>query len=1296
MIKGINQNNHPEATSSDYAWWAKNAVFSRKLDAIINEPGLKLDPFTLPSQLLNGGWKIGLTTLGSDIILFYKGYYGGVSYKDCIAVLNEETGAVNVSVERTDLNFDIEHPISAVAKYNAKGELIVAFTDGQETPKYINLTTADPTDALNYYQLFPVNYNADNIVTSIQNSGNVLTGAYWIAFQYINKDGSRSSWSVTSNPTYVTTHRTSTTANLGQSISSAAGVGADKTIDIVLTNLDTSYSKVAIAVISRIKGVVAAKIVKEIAITQSNLNTFYNGAEFVSDVLLEEILATSVKYSTVKILEVLEDQLFGAELTADPPIDFQTIANATEIRWVSRYNDDGQGDLNAYTKYKDGNKKTFAHDEVYAFYIQFELVKDGSLTSWFHIPGRTSLSGELNDCSMSERTFWGSSLKGGNGGNLRVFEAKDTCILLSYLSGDFFGGVAEGRMSYWQNNDEVYPIGFGGGLDGTPVRHHKFPSIQYLNTIWDDHYGVDMLDTLGIKIINSSIDYNVVKGFRIGYAKRTLGDCSVLGMGLSMGAGLFETGPSTLIGTTGGNFSIDSLNGVGDNISYTPNYLRFNSFDIWQDRPSLVNAYVRNYLQLTTNDLGALTLYNDYGWRGSNVNGGYYTLISNFTKFAKITKTDLLPSNANALKALTSINYIPNNTKIDISGYTVENRGSEEVVFAKYQIPPTDLVSGGVLATSSNPAIPAFSLAVEETTFLSALKVIKSNFYANFDSREIVANPTIFRDQLSSHTLEYTGDCFIGIGSYATLAPLNQNAIESTTEMVVNFKVHVQSGRHNPSNRYITLGDYSTYFFPDAGLFDNVNQNSSWFYLNPRTARWNNFQYDKDFSATNDFNVAKVFTSEDLNNTSDYLFRIIRSTKASRENALEDGWRTFKALDYFDTVRNKGPIINLQAWGTDSLIIHHKYGFFKTRDKAVLQTNLINVTLGSGDIFAIEPKEEQATRTGTGGTQHRYSCLLTPIGYFSVDAEVGKIYLYDGSNLRDVGKGFTNIFLDHLRNPTRDNPFNFDGITLVYDQDYNRLILTQKENSYPATPEAEAIVGAPTGIINRHSFTASFDLDRGEWVSAHDYIPDYIFNTRTSLYSFKGNRLLKHNKIYDPLGVDPENRGEFYNAEPPYTSQIFPFFVDFIVNDGNKEEKILSTIQWLSKAINNTVVDNKGIYQRKTITAVTVWNDQHCTNKITVVTNEYESVFVDANCKIVDEKWEFNDLFDNVIDPSIPFVDKRLNDYRPLPANMAPPVWYDSEPLRGKYFIVRLEYDNVDGKEVHLRELIPSIRKSES
>ncbi len=265
MIRGIDQNANPENTPKDYIYWAKNGVINSKLDAAINEQG-NLERFNLGT--LNIQFKNGVVVLGAIIILFYK----DTANNDCIATINEDTGVVSVKLVRTDFNFQINKPITGRAKINSRNELIVAFVDGYNKDKYVNLDTVSLSDSLNFYNLFPVVNSASKIATQVLDSGAFSTGAYFITFQYISRDSTRSTWTTISNPTYVNSIDESASYVATKGIDT--GKSSNKSIKVTLTDVDVNYPKIAVAVISKVNGVISAKLVREVSVSGSTFRLF--------------------------------------------------------------------------------------------------------------------------------------------------------------------------------------------------------------------------------------------------------------------------------------------------------------------------------------------------------------------------------------------------------------------------------------------------------------------------------------------------------------------------------------------------------------------------------------------------------------------------------------------------------------------------------------------------------------------------------------------------------------------------------------------------------------------------------------------------------------------------------------------------------------------------------------------------------------------------------------------------------------------------------------------------------------
>jgi hypothetical protein len=1376
MVKGLYQNTNPDNIPKDYAWYAKNIISNRLLDSSINEKGNVITISGLSEYSID--FFIGVAIYGNDIIFAYK----TTDNRDQILLYNETTGSKTIKLDRDDFNFNKDYPLDIEVKENQKGELILAITDDLNPPRYVNLE--DTTRDINYYSLFPIFYNPSNMEVEIIDSGSVVSGAYIVYIQYITSDRTRSQFSIGSNPIYINNDEEGINSNQS----------TNKLIKVTLKDVDTTYEKIAIAVLSKINGVISSKVIKEIFITGETLSFVYNGNEFLYDISLDTLLEIQPVYNKAKHITSINDQLLLADLETDEVINYQDVANAFVIDWLSAF--DTVNKVATTNKYKNGLNKTFMHDEVYALYAQFEL-EGGRFTDWYHIPGR-----ELTPAEKATYPIENIKI---NNRDPYFYEIKDTCGIPQDL-GTSNGIVSKfGTMGAWENTNETYPDGYGA-LAGQRIRHHKFPSIEFMaKYAYDDQagYGVDNIDRLGLKISNTLLftpSYSKIIGYRIGYAKRTLSDLGVIGLGLS----IFGASPSTNDGisedtntlmSAAGNFNIVCLNGNPDDIRLNRNYLRFNSFDIWQDRPAVNNSYLRNYIRLTANALAS----SHPNYAGGSTYGqihpgsGSFDMVayaSNFTLQGTYNTLRGGVTPGDEIRKLSNQKYIPNHIKIFEDSIVINNLGCEETLFAKVEGTNLSLPPIGQLETDTNNSVDDPTMA--EQVYLSALKNPKSDFFLGFENQTIVTNPTIFRsfinqnflidlasngsfdngltnwsqtagdawvnvadniectvntpttdsaiiyqdgyepnknyvinlnitktlgttpfivfldnantplsviaigasgnitinafsptntakigfkfstsldpgtvtiDDVKIQTTEattfnsiYNGDSFVGVYSYAMITAYNKNVdVENTEfERVVNFKIHINIGRHNVNYRYLNQGDYTSYFYPDAGKF-TLNQNEVdkyWFYQHSRKAEWNQFLYSKDFSLINDLETYGIYNPTGLNE-SNYPYRIIRSGKPNTESFFEDGWRSFKPLDYYDTLRTKGLITNLEAWG-DILLIHHRDALFRTRDKAVLKsTEALNIQLGSGDLFEIEPQEQNPTEYGYAGTQHKFACLVTDIGYIFTDASRGEVFLFNGQ-LNNITKGFKNFFNTYL-DIAKDNPINDEGISVAYDQRNYRILLSLKATN---------------------SFTLSYDIIKQEWSSFHDYKNTYLFNSKRNLYSIDDIDLYKHG-----FG----NYGEFYGIK-------YPSFIDIVVNEEPTKEKVISSVNWITRVFNNSTT----IQKDKTITHITVYNDLYTTGRIQVITNSTTSLFADltVNTKLVDGVWSFNDIYNKVKD--YPFLRSITEDYLQIDSALENPKWFESEPIRGKYFVIRLEYDNLEENEVNLINADALIRLSKS
>jgi hypothetical protein len=199
------------------------------------------------------------------------------------------------------------------------------------------------------------------------------------------------------------------------------------------------------------------------------------------------------------------------------------------------------------------------------------------------------------------------------------------------------------------------------------------------------------------------------------------------------------------------------------------------------------------------------------------------------------------------------------------------------------------------------------------------------------------------------------------------------------------------------------------------------------------------------------------------------------------------------------------------------------------------------------------------------------------------------------------------------------------------------------------------------------SFTMSYSIDGESWVFYHDYLPNFYFHTRERLFSSNTSRLFRHNT--GPYGV-------YYGEEPK------PFFIDVVFKD--KEELILETVNWVSNLVSDTTDNSSRASEWDTLTHITIWNSQQHTGRIPL-----QSVFKDLQYETsrhLNGAWSFNDFRNALLSRGGQFLDTLFKDYAVNPNLLGTRPWYETDLMQDKYFIVRFEFDNSNGKFLTLHE----------
>lgn len=1198
----------------------RNMVVNRLLGAYASEPG-----FDLWSQYLadNNLTPVGIRTVnyGRKIIL-------SVTEDNLSEIGSFDSDANYTQILRYDLGFNVDYPMDIEFEYNTQQQLIIAFTDNLNTPKVFNVDAPPSPFSVSRIEMFPSTIEIKIASDVIDNYGNLTSGAYYPVFKYRNYDASESGWSEVGNPVYIT--NSSSNSTFTDYDGCPAGSPTNKGIQFTVDNVDQNYDLIVLGVVYKNAGVLTCYELSEQIVSPGPFNISLSNLSNATVITLLNILTPLAFYDRIKHLTQTNGVLYGAYVSEPALINLQQYTSLIELQWKSTLTNP----LSLLSSYKvndqNNKKKGFMHEEVYAFYCRYKLIK-GGWTDYFHIPGPVvaavdgkSFNGDANiqdivafDTSLQVDLSIDSACK--------YFQTRDTTTNLN-------SGTGTGTFGFWENDSEVYPdldmynstsVG-GSDLRGLPVRHFRFPTIRKLMSSFyssNSQYGVSVLDELSIQITNfptlpDEIS-SLIEGFEIGYAKRDANNSTVGAQDLVLCGSRRQADSGSITAITSwsasGNWNNRDKSNLGspqhdaESLLFNPNYFRFHAFDLMVNKPAIGASYLSNHFALRRGNLEAA-----------------HAIISGPQQWSyHIDYTNGIDSSATALTnadellfSIKNFQYIPNNTIVGkINNLNCETCAWAELVYGNNRLPPGD--------NNMNFGSSDSTLNVEVTYFTNIMNY-KKNIYTNFYNQSLVSTGQYFL--LSDTIIDvdiFGGDTYISQYGFMTYGPRTTrdtpgsffpylepiDFVDWGVKVVRSFLCESYS---NIGLRHQIISNQYSDYYPKSNIYNGT----PWFLGYDIRQDWNQIQYNTDYSSVNDigayipFNPFTVFINNHPN-------RIIRCIPSSNEQRAIS-WRTFLANDYFEIQRNRGVIINIQGTSENFVLINTEFSLFKTVGTEELQTDEFKVVLGSGDIFGRPPTESDNDELGYAGCQNKYSCLLTRYGYFFADAEKQKVFL-TGRNLDviDITEGLRNDFQNLMLNEG-DNPYQNLGYTVSWDEKYRRILFSQVGTTSP--------------------FTFSYTPENQTWTSQHDYIPNLLFSDRAVPYSLIGGKIYKHNsattvcEFYNGAIYDSYYVHVFNTSRPNY-----PYGQNFKPDLITKEQEMFFNISWKTDVILQTAKQRD-----LTINELLIWNSYQCTGDIELTPFDFTQTLLQqqdtCNTRRVKDIWMFNKFRDAVITNTFPFV----------------------------------------------------------
>ena len=266
--------------------------------------------------------------------------------------------------------------------------------------------------------------------------------------------------------------------------------------------------------------------------------------------------------------------------------------------------------------------------------------------------------------------------------------------------------------------------------------------------------------------------------------------------------------------------------------------------------------------------------------------------------------------------------------------------------------------------------------------------------------------------------------------------------------------------------------------------------------------------------------------------------KIIFSTK-SDPFSYKDKWLEFLPNNFHQFLHQDGNLTTIHSIDNYNLLFLFDNAAYVTQTEVGIYTDKGVQYLGQGSIFQNKIRKISNEETGLGGCIDKYSVINTPTGVYWADRNRKRFISYT-DRIADWSVNMESWFQEYMNNP----------IIGIYDSFSKNIYWSDK------------------------NWTISHKSLVKNWVSFHDFIPDFYTRSVHNFLSFKGG-VWKHN---------------VKNKYQTYYGKEYPFEVAFTVNEQFKHNKLDSIevfSEFYTHAGYNSKVRNPNIF----FDSLFVWND---------------------------------------------------------------------------------------------------------
>lgn len=1277
-FKGLSRDTSVIKTPEQMWQFARNILLTNKYLSITNEKGNEYG-YEIP------GVVVGHIITNDDIV--YLSVDGNYS---CIGYVNQYN-QVYIPVLRTtnpNFKFKLNCPIEGVYVYNYKKELVIVFSDGvnqdSSTPKLINLHNPQVqlspnkefinSDDYVMFELF--NYTELPSSNFEYEKGSFDAEVVHLAFCYVFDDNTDALYSPIIETCYPNLKGYNTIY---------------RNIKFNLTNLSSKFKKIKLAFIVKKDAGTFAYTTSILSIIDNKIEYILSSEEALTAITPEEIVITPERFTKIKTITKTANQIEIGNVEIPKQEDLQKYANLLTLKIVPT--------LDINNKY--ATHPTFLPDEVYSFSI-IPIYNDGIKGLALHIPGRKGTPQEKAVLTDAEIKSYNLNYSDFLGKGYKSFHFNNTGTI-----NDNFA-----TFGYWENenlypNKDRYNSSLLGGEDlrGTPIRYHRFPSLDNIadNNVLKTYEPIigsleikhNKLDSIGkslrffIEVENfDTIFPNEIKknlqGYELVFEKRKRGGTYIEEHGI-LYKYQFKNGTTIKRNFPDGGSSTSTVN--DNSLEFTKSL--FINPGILKNRAVINSNLLKVYNTLNV----SLIINNNVG----GTTGGFTSNSGiSFTKGVLKAKTKLFA------KVLKAEYLLPNNI--------VQNNDFQEESLS-LELQNTELNSTGTAVNRT--FIPLNSGDAELNVLTCSLITLNKNLYnLEYNTGFITVGVVLFKNYYAYKNALTNGDVFVSNIVDKTFTRYHKRYIDRTRYDVFSYIKTCILNLYSPlSNHYIINGNVldaisassrssadSITRYDTAPTIDRTNTNV---YLTWKTEDLNVLNSNdyttviknKEQASYFDDYVSSVPPALLENFVNYFPYRIYKGLAIPNESLQTKNLRFFPTNSYYDMRNDRGEIIALRGYNR-GLYIQQRYSLFESYIADKLNATAEETYLGSSELFDRIPEEILYNdNIGYIGSNSQFACIVFRDGYATVDEEQGKVFI--------VNKGLSEISQQNLKNYFRqalplgnkytkkdllgntvkvDNPFSSIGYLIGFDEEYNRLILTKKyytpkNNTIDLTFDGEFYYDERNKKIDfdnesyfiNESKTFSFALDSKTWVCEHDYFPNAYFYNNKGFFLSKsvigGNtKIYKHNS-------NKVNPGNFFGKQ-------YESYVDLIFNGRLDISKQYQALNWVSESFD--MATNTEL-QFDTIDKVMFYNNHQCSGYIEVSKTDLKT---SRNAEGI---WQLNEFRDMLISPD----KKILNDDGSLIINniSLAKQWFNKGMFFGNFIVVRMLWDNTTKVLKHIHNV---------